>query len=552
MRRALAIDETSFGPEHPNVARDLNSLARLLRATNRLTEAEPLMRRALAIDEKSFGPEHPNVAVSLNSLARLLQDTNRLAEAERLMRRALAIDERSFGADHPNLIIRLNSLARLLQETNRQAEAEPLLRRALAIGERAFVWNHPTLGVLHDSLGGLYKALGRRGEALPLLKKALAINETALGSEHPRLAYTLTQLGDLYRLDGQCARAEPLFLRARAIGAASIREVPVLFGTNRKRDVKQPSVAFGGERERSLSAGLVIVTVPTDQVSGPSEGPKTDRVAVETTLAGRLAMHCIEVVDDKRLVEAAVARIGAAKRYPNQALVFVHGYNVSFEDALRRAAQIAYDIEFDGGVFVFSWPARGGWRAYLDDRNTVDLAKAHFREFVDRVVAETKAGKVHFVAHSMGNMVLLDALERIAAAGPRYAIGEIVSAAPDVDRDLFESLTRSIKAKGGSFTLYSSRGDWALWLSEKLWGEARAGFIGKDTPLIAPGVDTIDITAAGTKWFDWNHDLYASSPILVADMRRLFQSGKRPPDSRTKEFERVEAKAGTYWRLRQP
>jgi uncharacterized protein HemY len=33
------------------------------------TEAEPLMRRALAIDEKSFGTEHPNVAIELNNLA---------------------------------------------------------------------------------------------------------------------------------------------------------------------------------------------------------------------------------------------------------------------------------------------------------------------------------------------------------------------------------------------------------------------------------------------------------------------------------------------------
>ena len=64
MRRALAIDEKSFGPDHPNVARDLNNLAQLLQATNRLAEAEPLMRRALAIDEKSFGPDHPNVATA--------------------------------------------------------------------------------------------------------------------------------------------------------------------------------------------------------------------------------------------------------------------------------------------------------------------------------------------------------------------------------------------------------------------------------------------------------------------------------------------------------
>ena len=84
MRRALEIDEKSFGPDHPNVARDLNNLAMLLQATNRLAEAEPLMRRALTIGEKSFGPDHPDVATALNNLAMLLQATNRLSEAEPL------------------------------------------------------------------------------------------------------------------------------------------------------------------------------------------------------------------------------------------------------------------------------------------------------------------------------------------------------------------------------------------------------------------------------------------------------------------------------------
>ena len=73
MRRALAIDEKSFGPDHPTVAIRVNNLALLLQATNRLTEAELLYRRALAIDETSFGPEHPEVAIRLNNLAQLLQ-----------------------------------------------------------------------------------------------------------------------------------------------------------------------------------------------------------------------------------------------------------------------------------------------------------------------------------------------------------------------------------------------------------------------------------------------------------------------------------------------
>ena len=57
------------------------------------------MRRALAINEASYGNDHPDVATCLNNLATLLQDTNRPGEAEPLMRRALAIDEASYGND---------------------------------------------------------------------------------------------------------------------------------------------------------------------------------------------------------------------------------------------------------------------------------------------------------------------------------------------------------------------------------------------------------------------------------------------------------------------
>ncbi len=86
-------------------ARDLNNLAQLLQATNRLGEAEPLMRRALAIDEASYGPDHPDVAIDLNNLAQLLRATNRLGEAEPLMRRALGIFlafQRDTGHVHPH------------------------------------------------------------------------------------------------------------------------------------------------------------------------------------------------------------------------------------------------------------------------------------------------------------------------------------------------------------------------------------------------------------------------------------------------------------------
>jgi tetratricopeptide (TPR) repeat protein len=175
LRRALAIDEASYGDAHPAVARDLNNLAGLLQATNRLGEAEPLMRRALAIDEASYGDAHPNVAIRLNNLAQLMQATNRMGEAEPLMRRALAIDDASYGDAHPDVAISLNNLATLLQATNRLGEAEPLMRRALAIDERYYGADHPTVARDLNNLSVLLKATHRVEEAEPIMRRMVLI-----------------------------------------------------------------------------------------------------------------------------------------------------------------------------------------------------------------------------------------------------------------------------------------------------------------------------------------------------------------------------------------
>ncbi len=58
------------------LARDLNNLAGLLLATNRLNEAEPLYRRALKIMEASFGPEHP-LAVTARENLEIFRDEYR-------------------------------------------------------------------------------------------------------------------------------------------------------------------------------------------------------------------------------------------------------------------------------------------------------------------------------------------------------------------------------------------------------------------------------------------------------------------------------------------
>ncbi len=185
------IDEASYASQPPQGRRsDLNNLALLLSATNRLAEAEPLYRRALAIDEASYGPDHPKVALRLNNLAELLQCSNRLAEAEPLFRRALAIDEASYGPNHPRVAVDLNNLSELLRSTNRPAEAEPLYRRALAIDEASYGPDHTDVATALNNLALLLRDTNRMAEAEPLIRRGVQILiefERRTGHEHPHL-----------------------------------------------------------------------------------------------------------------------------------------------------------------------------------------------------------------------------------------------------------------------------------------------------------------------------------------------------------------------------
>jgi tetratricopeptide (TPR) repeat protein/CHAT domain-containing protein len=239
-RRALAIYEKAFGPNHPDVAASLHNLATLYTEQGRYAEAEPLYRRALGINEKALGPDHPDVADNLNNLAALYKDQGRYAEAEPLYKRALVIREKAFGPDHRDVAQSLNNLADLYSAQGRYAEAEPLHRRALAIREKALRADHPDVAASLHNLATLYTEQGRYAEAEPLHKRALAIKEKALGPDHPDVADNLNNLANLYSDQGRYAEAEPLHrrslaIREKALGAdhpnvaASLNNLAILY-----------------------------------------------------------------------------------------------------------------------------------------------------------------------------------------------------------------------------------------------------------------------------------------------------------------------------------
>ena len=155
----------------------------------------------------------------------------------------------------------------------------------------------------------------------------------------------------------------------------------------------------------------------------------------------------------------------------------------------------------------------------------------------------------------MGNIILLDAIKRLLADDPALGpvLGQIIAASPDVDAKEFAKqvteINNAISDHESHFTMYVSSNDTALITSAIVHSfSVRAGYAGT-TPLIVPGVDTLDVSNTG-QYFNINHDLYATNSVLVNDMRRLIESGNRPPSKRNSDFEPVTTPDGTFWRLK--
>jgi CHAT domain-containing protein/tetratricopeptide (TPR) repeat protein len=216
-KRALALAEQQFAPNHPRVVGALNHLAEIYRAQGHYADAEPLYERVLAIAEAGLGPNHPSVAIVLNNLATVYQSRGRYPEAESLFKRALAIREKTLGPDDALVGSSLNNLAVLYVAQGHYAEAEPLLRRTLSIQEKILGREHPEVATALDNLAHLYIYQSRYAEAEPLLERALSIREKASGADQAPIATTLHHLATLHLNQGHYAEAEQFFKRSLAI-----------------------------------------------------------------------------------------------------------------------------------------------------------------------------------------------------------------------------------------------------------------------------------------------------------------------------------------------
>ena len=382
--------------------------------------------------------------------------------------------------------------------------------------------------------------------------------QTPLRDQAPSAADAQRNLGEAYKTEAPPPPAPP---SEPGTQETSWDLVPVLFGTDRQVQPDPKRLQYNAERGRRLELGRAMVTVPKSHEVPNIERPWVVKIPYfdltiyeETEDPDKhFTMQEIKKVSEADFLALARERIAASNRYKDHALVFVHGYNTSFDHAVYRTAQIAYDLKFDGATFLYSWPSGGAVASYTYDRESAQASEPYLRQFLDLVVKQSGAKSVSIIAHSMGNQPLLDVLKDMRLGGPQQVvINEVILAAPDVDADTFANVAQRIEGIAKGVTLYAASNDRALIISRNFWRNPRAGDVPTAGPLIVPGIETIDVTAASTDSFALNHSGYAENNDLLQDIGKLILSGLRPPDQRLPALKRTPSPKGDFWRYTAP
>jgi esterase/lipase superfamily enzyme len=301
-----------------------------------------------------------------------------------------------------------------------------------------------------------------------------------------------------------------------------------------------PGKAYGYDRGK-ITYGLANVSIPPGHKTGAVETPTIWRLefspSFDKDIVAITPLMPQSANEFFRLLSLRVDRSGR-----REVFVFVPGFNVTFEEALFRTAELAYDLApYDGAPILYSWPSRGGplgWNplAYYHDEQQVNISAQHLHEFLQDVARRTNASVVNVIAHSMGSRVLAYALRE--PVSPK--LGSIVMAAADIDVEEFRGIAGAIRAAGNKVTLYDSATDEALALSKKAHGYEREGQFGPHTVIMPDVFDTIDATGVDTSML--GHSLGRVS--IITDIFNVFQ-GVPPPRIGLHE----QNGAPKYWRL---
>ena len=291
----------------------------------------------------------------------------------------------------------------------------------------------------------------------------------------------------------------------------------------KSKDARQ---VFSGERSDHVAYAKVDMTVPAVHKIGQIE--RANRGVVDP--AKYFTATSVSGYRDDAAFSKAL-RADIAKR-GGRALIFIHGYNTQFDDAVYRITQIAHDANYKGTPVLFTWASAGRTVDYVYDNNSASAARDALEETL-RLVANSGAKRVDIVAHSMGNWVTMEAMRQLAITNDRDLdgkLGDVVLASPDIDVDVFKSQMRRYGKPDRPFVVFASANDRALQISGLIAGRRpRLGDYADSQEIADLGIVVADISAVKVE-DRLNHTKFADNPILVQMLgERLNSDGTATP-----------------------
>jgi esterase/lipase superfamily enzyme len=316
-----------------------------------------------------------------------------------------------------------------------------------------------------------------------------------------------------------CASGPPLGVLDPVALPADAHPIPIFVATTRAREEIEPARMFSGGRAKTVDHGELVISVPPTHQPGQIEWPS--RAPGDPTKNFVTAKR--EFLTEDGFIEGI--RKAIAKRPPAERdiLVFIHGYNTRFEDAVYRFAQIVHDSGFKGVPVLFTWPSKGELLAYPYDRESAIFSRDDLEATLLEIAKKSGARKFDVLAHSMGNMLFVEVLRTAVIRGnPRFdgKLDQVMLAAPDIDIDVFRRQMRVIAPKRIPITIFVSKDDKALAISKFVWQSTdRAGAFTVQDPELARRLEEYNITVvdlSDVKSSDsLNHGKFAASPAVV-------------------------------------
>jgi esterase/lipase superfamily enzyme len=456
------------------------------------------------------------------------------------------------AGDPQNLFELLRSLGDFAARSSEDAAAAGYYQRALGLQEAQLGPTHPDLVPVLTALADVRFKDARYGDAAELEQRILGIERLAYGDRHENVLATLDKLRNIYRITGDAGSLSRLEASAptgtntrgglpvpgkfplktgryqQSNGFATVR---VFYGTNRAPSGEAKPALYYGKARGELQYGYLDVTIPQTHKEAELETQPRWAEYIYDVSQSRSRYVLLDKVAPLRkdaFLQALRQEIKGARS--KDVFVFVHGFNSTFEDAARRAAQLVYDLDFDGTPMLYSWPSQGSATAYAVDEASVGISGRKMAEFLENVVTQSGAERIHLLAHSMGNRALIEALQTyLAKRAPenrQHIFGQVVFTAPDVDRDYFMDAIEPLRVSADRITLYASDNDYALRSSQFLHGAPRAGTAG-DVIIRLAGLDSIDMSAVPADVL--GHTYFAANAGAIFDIFRLLWRGDAPP-----------------------